>query len=183
MDTAIKSDDWDIIGIFPGTGDGNMHSGHEAYELLGDLIEYIKSLASPKVKLLYSLTWLSDKENPKKELALYNGNQELVMSMICDRIREYVIPTNEFWRIIPFGTAVQNARNENILITRDGYHLSYGLGRFMAALTFVGSITDVDISQISWMPTVVTENEKNLAVRFAQRAILDPYQFKQFENK
>lgn len=174
---ALAMDDWDMIGLFSGTADGSAHSSSEAYEPLPKLIEYVRSNSASNVKLVYALTWLSDKENPRKELALYNGDQELVMSMIADRIRENFISTGEFWRIIPVGTAVQNARNASVPMTRDGYHLSYGFGRFVAALTVIGTITDADISKVTWRPEDVTEDEKNLAVKFAQKAILDPYTF------
>lgn len=179
---ALESDEWDIIGIFSGTHDGSRHSSSESYEPLPKLIDYVRSFA-PTAKLVYNLTWLSDNEEPKKELALYNGDQELVMSMIVDRIREHVISTGAFWRIVPAGAAVQNARNAAIHITRDGYHLSYGFGRFVGALTVIGTITDADISKVTWMPEGVTEAERDQAIQFAQKAILDPYHFvKTMEN-
>lgn len=174
---AIAHDDWDIIGIFPGTGDGSAHSSHEAYECLPELIRYVRERATLSVKLMYNLTWLSEKENPKKELALYNGDQTLVMSMIADRLREHVLPSGQFWKVVPTGAAVQNARRAGFLITRDGYHLSYGMGRLMGALTVIGSATDADLSKLTWMPEGVTEQERDLAVQFARNALLDPFFF------
>lgn len=175
--SAIKSDDWNIIGIFPGTGDGSAHSSSDSYAPLSDLVNYVKAIASPDVKLLFNFTWLSEKDDPRKELAVYNGDQELVMSMIADRIREHVISTGEFWRIVPFGAAVQNARKADMLVTRDGYHLSYGMGRYIGALTLIGCITDRDISKAVWMPEDMTEQERDYAIKFAQKALLDPFCF------
>ncbi len=174
---AMKKDDWNVIGIFPGTGDGSAHSSHEAYERLPELIRRVRELASPRARLVYNLTWLSDKENPKKELALYNGDQELVMSMIADRIRQYVIGPGEFWKVVPAGAAVQNARNEGVLITRDGYHLSLTTGRYMAALTLIGTVTDADVTNATWYPEGMTAEDRDRAIRWAQKALLDPYHF------
>ena len=178
ISAAIKSDDWDIIGIFPGTGDGSIHSSSESYERLPELVDYVRSLARPDVKLVYNMTWLSEKDNPRKELALYNGDQALVMSMISDRIRENVIASGAFWKVVPTGAAVQNARNEPVKISRDGYHLTLGMGRYMAALTVIGSITDKDITKVKWIPDDMTEQERELAVKFAYNALMDPYNFK-----
>lgn len=178
ISAAIKSDDWDIIGIFPGTGDGSVHSSGESYERLPELVDYVKKLARPDVKLIYSMTWLSEKDNPRKELALYNGDQELVMSMISDRIRENVIASGQFWKVVPTGAAVQNARNAPVKISRDGYHLTLGMGRYMAALTVIGSITDKDITTVRWIPAGMSEEERAQAIRFAQKALLDPFDFR-----
>lgn len=175
--TAMKQDAWEIICIFPGTGDGSLHTTNEAYENLPKLLERVKELALPEAKYAFPLTWISDKDKQKKDLALYHGDQTLVMNLIADRLRSHVIASGAFWRIIPTGTAVQHARNAGLCITRDGYHLSYGMGRLMGALTVVGAFTDADISKATWMPEGVTEEERDQAIRFAQRALLDPFTF------
>lgn len=46
--------------------------------------------------------------------------------------------------IIPVGTAIQNARNTSLnsvsQLTRDGWHLNTGVGRYLAACTVVSSL-------------------------------------------
>ena len=68
--------------------------------------------------------------------------------------------------MIPVGTAIQNARHSNLPqtggVTRDGIHLSYGLGRYIASVTWfqvLFSHMDTD-----WMATDylyhLSDNEK-----------------------
>jgi hypothetical protein len=47
---------------------------------------------------------------------------------------------DEFKYTFPVGTSVQNARTSYAgdTVTRDGFHMNYDLGRYMAALTWLG---------------------------------------------
>ena len=54
-----------------------------------------------------------------------------------------VMPTKGLDIISPAGTAVQNARATGKLgnLCRDGFHLTYTKGRYIAALTFLCALT------------------------------------------
>ena len=61
--------------------------------------------------------------------------------------------------IIPTGTAIQNAKTSYLTDTqlqRDAKHLSYGMGRYVAALTFVKALTGVSIDNSTY-PITDTE--------------------------
>ena len=79
--------------------------------------------------------------------------------------------------LIPTGTAIENARTSHIgLLTRDCYHLSMDKGRYIAALTLISALSDIDAAEAKWAPNGVDEYAKKVAVesvRNAQKAPLD----------
>ena len=86
--------------------------------------------------------------------------------------------------IIPTGTAVENARTAKIgLLTRDGYHLSLGVGRYIAALTFISSITGLPIDNIDWAPEGVREYEKMVAIESVNNAKQTNYDVTKSQTK
>ncbi len=81
----------------------------------------------------------------------------------------------------PAGTAIQNLRKTTVgdTLTRDGYHLSKGLGRYVAALTWYCYITGADPEEVLFTP--FEEQTKILAhhdeiVQSIRKAIQSPYE-------
>ena len=99
--------------------------------------------------------------------------------------------------MIPTGTAIQNARNTSLMdaseLTRDGIHLSFGVGRYIAACTWfqmlfapmygvsvVGNsathrFSDYERRNPGHSTTEVTDSNRILAQRCAYNATLYPY--------
>ena len=73
---------------------------------------------------------------------------------ILQALDTQVKPTGAFEGIIPVGTAIQNLRTSYLgdTLTRDGYHLSYGIGRYTAALTWFACLTGKAPDSIDWIP-------------------------------
>ena len=61
------------------------------------------------------------------------------------------------------------------VLTRDRFHLSLGLGRYIAALTFFGALTGIDVDLVSWRPEEVSEAEGALARAAACAALHLPF--------
>lgn len=99
----------------------------DSFGNLPRLVEGIKShCPNTQLRLAYMMPWTHTAEANRKE---WSGN------ISCARkiAKEYGI------RGIPVGTAIQNARKQGLdnelYLTRDGWHLCYGVGRFVAACT------------------------------------------------
>ena len=74
------------------------------------------------------------------------------------------------------GTAVQNARPYiSKKLTRDGFHLSYDLGRYIAGLTFLKALCGLDIDRVNWCPDGVSKQEMKIAIKAANMAVKQPY--------
>lgn len=167
---AIKSDEWDWIVLNHGTAGTNRYTSPECYEKLAPLIEYVRSLAPKGVKIAYSLTWMGEPYHDHHEIKSYNGDTATMRKNMVEVTKQTVLKC-DIDRIIPTGTAIENARTSKIgLLTRDGYHLSLGVGRYIAALTFISTLTGLAIDHIDYAPEGISEYEKKVAIESVNNA-------------
>ena len=171
LSDAIKSDDWDYIIINHGTHGEHRYTSAQCYEKLDPLIDYVKNLAPKDVKIAFSLTWIGEPTSNHHEIKSYGGDVVTMRNNLVEVTKQTVLKSKiDFF--IPTGTAIENARTSRIgLLTRDGYHLSLGVGRYTASLTFISAITGLAIDDIDWSPLGVTEYEKKVAIESANNAI------------
>lgn len=175
---AIAEDDWDYISIQHGTADGSRYTLPESYVKLEALIAYIKKLAHKKTKIVFNMAWVMATDGTHPEIRFYAGDQLLMYKKLTELTSTVVEGTKGLDIVSPAGTAVQNARVYGLpddKLMRDGFHMSYGLGRYIAGLTFIKALTGVEIDGIEWCPEDVTKEEKDIAIRCANAAIEHPY--------
>ncbi len=177
MSDALHSDDWDCVTIWPGTKDGSRHTNPESYTLLPALAAYIRANTRPDMPLAYNLTWVGEADSTRPELAEIGGDQLLLLARISEITRTHVASLVPFCCIAPMGTAVQNARSHPAMprLTRDGYHLSKDLGRYIAGLAFFGALTGVDITTVNWAPEGVDDAARAIAIEAARLALASPF--------
>ena len=168
---AIKSDDWDIISIQHGTGDGSRYTLENSYEELPYLVGYIKSLAPEKTKIAFNMAWVMEPDGDHHEIRSYNGDQLAMYKNLVSLTDRVVRPCVDI--VSPVGIAVQNARASGDFgcLCRDGFHLSYTHGRYIAALTFLGALTGAELEDVSFAPEGVSAAERLAAIKCAKKAI------------
>lgn len=170
---AVRSEKWDWISIQAGTKDGSRYSKRESYENLPRLIELVKALA-PQAKIAFNMTWVGDQNKPRSEMPEYRERLDDLYRDIAALTKELVVPMVD--KVCPTGTAVQNFRLDyDGPMCRDGYHLSYGLGRYIAGLAFLKALTGADISGVQWVPEGVTAQQRSAAVAAVQEAMEQPF--------
>ncbi len=177
IENAIKSEEWDIISIQHGTGDGSRYTLEESYDNLSALIEYIKGIASPKTKIAFNMAWVMEPDSTHPEIRSYNGDQ-LRMYDNLTRITEHVVmPTKGLDILSPVGTAVQNARATERFdcLCRDGFHLSYNKGRYIAAMTFICALTRTDPENVTFIPEGVNDEDRKIITECVANAIKEPF--------
>lgn len=173
---AIKSDAWDWIAIQHGTKNGSRYTSPECYEKLDSLIDYIKDLA-PNARLAFNMTWLGESTKDHHEIISYGGDMKRMREELVKVKREVILTNPRIDKFIPTGTAIENARTSRIgLLTRDGYHLSYDKGRFIAGLALISTICDVEVDSISWTPEGVDEYAVSVAIESVRNARAAPLQ-------
>ena len=137
----LTDEKWDIIIIhqfstyapyyeqWNGTGKGGY---------LNELLSIIKKHQPDAVIGFYLIHSLWDHNKRNKEGSSYE-RWKLICSSVKKLQRDYGI---DF--IIPYGTAVENLRSSSLNneydLTRDGSHLAYGLGRYVAACCYYESL-------------------------------------------
>jgi len=125
---------------------------------------------------------------------MYESIVVATQAMVADKTK-----ANEINLIVPAGTAIQNARGTSLnepgsatspsttyLLTRDGYHASYGIGRYVTACTWfqklIAPIYGVDITGNTYRPTrtafkddLVTDARAAICWKCAKAAVEHPY--------
>lgn len=149
----IEATDWDYISFQQVSGYSGISS---SYTYLNALMEETESLlVNPKkTQFVFNMTWAYQSDSTHGDFSKYNRNQNVMYSAIVDTMKSQIIPNSKIKTIIPNGTAIQNARTSYIgdHFTRDGYHLSYDFGRYIAGLTAIKSLTGQDINKVTFSP-------------------------------
>ncbi len=173
---AVKSEMWDWISIQHGTGDGSRYTLVESYAKLAGLVEHVKSLAWQGVKINFNMTWVGEPYYNHPEIVAYGGNQLLIYAKIAEIMQNVIVPMKEIDFVSPTGTAIQNARTSKLkTLSRDGYHLSLDIGRYIAGLAFFKALTGLDIDRITWAPEGVDNTAVKIAIESANNAIKVPF--------
>ena len=98
---------------------------------------------------------------------------------IVNSVQTKVVPSGYFSKVIPNGTAVQNMRTSFVgdNLTRDGYHMSYDIGRYLTALGYAKALTGRDLDKVTYTPSGYTFSKNAiLAMKDAvNKACATPY--------
>ena len=128
----------------------------------------------------FNLTWMGEHTSQHHEIVSYEGNVALMRQKLIEVTQAVVTPNPLIDLLVPTGTAVENARTSQIgLLTRDCYHLSMDKGRYIAALTFIATITGLPIDNVTWTPKGVDEYALQVAIESANNAIKAPFEITQ----
>lgn len=174
---AVESEQWDVISIQHGSKDGSRYTDPASYALLPELVEYIRAHAWTGARIAFNMTWVGEPYDKHAELISYDRDQLRMYRLVTEVTQTTVGGISDIDLICPTGTAVQNARTSPLeTVSRDGYHLSYDVGRYLAGLTFFGKLTGADIRPITWAPDGVSGWERRVAVESAANALAMPYE-------
>lgn len=174
LSDAIKSENWDYITFQQSSGDSGISS---TYNYLGELIEIVRPLNETS-KYAWHMTWAYQSDSTHSSFNKYNNDQLTMYNSIVSSIKKKVDTNTDIDLVIPVGTAIQNARTSTIgdTLTRDGYHLSYDLGRYIAGVTFVAKLTGLDYKGLTYAPNGVTEEEIAITKEVVKTALASPYE-------
>lgn len=151
LQSAVAYTDWDIITLQQASGSSGMADTYEPY--LSNLIGLVEENAvNPNVKLGWHMTWAYQQDSTHEEFPKYGSDQMTMYNAIVNAVNEKVLPTGKFDFVIPSGTAVQNMRTSftGDMLTRDGYHMGFVLGRYIVGMTWFRAITALDIEGLSF---------------------------------
>lgn len=184
----VTDEPWDVITLQQVSQDAGRADSYEPG--LSLMIGYIRALAlSDSVRLGFHQTWAYAQDSEHKGFANYDRNQFLMYANITMAVEEAVrYHEGDLSFYIPTGTAIQNARtselvqddaategkNANRELTRDGYHLNYTIGRYIAACTWLEALTGISAVGLKTRPKGITPEQAALAQQAAHAAILVP---------
>ena len=141
------------------------------------LLEYIPE----DTIFCWNITWAYSIDLTTSENALtqyFNSDQMEMYTKEQDSIVRNIVPREEIDFIIDGGTAIQNARSSYLTdyeINRDHTHLSLYLGRFIAGLNLIKTVSSADLSYLTWRPEGVTDTEFQIAIEAVENTQINPF--------
>ena len=179
---ALELEDWDFISFQQRSG----YSGKPDYYVsLQPLADEVRKTCPDSV-FLWNMTWAYQEGYKGLETNNYSS-QTAMYNAIVDTVESVILPNQSFEFVSPVGTAIQNARSSYVgdSLTRDGFHLSYDLGKYIASLTSLKAMLGLDITGKLYSAAGVDKNEKRVAIESVTNATKDPFKItpSQYKDK
>ena len=129
----IVRQEWEVCVILQGSHQSYKWDSFENYT--DQLISQVKSLCpNHKIKIAYAMPWSHTPANTPTELP---GNIKCAWRLLQEKKVDFIIPV---------GIAIQNAREASLdngkYLTRDDWHICYGVGRYVAACTWYEAVLE-----------------------------------------
>ena len=171
--TAVTSENWDFITFQQVSG----YSGvADSYDDLVELISIVKPLC-PDAQLAWHMTWAYKTGSSHGDFGKYNRDQMTMYNAIVSAVNAKILTNDDISVVIPSGTSIQNVRTSFIGdMTRDGYHLSLGLGRYIASMTYVKALTGLSIDNSQTRPNDIDSYELTAIIEGVNNAFKAPYE-------
>ena len=182
----ILAQEWDVIILMQYSGlSVDYYTFNPWLHQIIDLIQ--QYCTNPNVTLAWQMAW---SYNDTQITDYSNYERWALIALATQKMEKY----DGINVIIPIGTAIQNARNTSLnsvsQLTRDGWHLNAGVGRYLAACTVVQSLfapvygitvqNDLFLSDIppehSYPLEPVTEKNRSLCHQCVINAVAQPFQ-------
>ncbi len=171
---AVSSQNWDYISFQQASGSsGQPYS----YDVLQELLDFVRDLC-PSAKFVWNMTWAYQADSTHSAFSNYKKDQAYMYKAITRTVQAKVLPNEGITLIVPNATSIQNARTSYLgdTLTRDGYHLSYDIGRYIAGVTFFHAVTGIDVSNLTYAPDGVSDEARKVAIESAINAVKTPYE-------
>lgn len=170
---ALGSDNWDFVSFQQASG---VSGEYDSYTNLPQLIAYVADRTPHDTEFVWHLTWAYSPDSDHGEFPKYNCNQQTMYKAIVDACAKAMADNPQLSRIVPSGTAVQIARftTGDSDLTRDGYHLSLLLGRYIASCAWFEAILGESVLGNNYIPEGMTARQSRKAQEAAHSAITTP---------
>ena len=169
LSRIILDEPWDVITLQQVS---QLSGVPESYANLPALRRAVKLLATnPQVEFMWHMTWAYARSFKDERFRVYDFDQTKMYTAIVSCLRTEV-PTSLITKVIPSGTAIRLARYRlGDILTRDGMHLSYTLGRYTAACAWCEALTGRIVDGNSYCPESITKGDARICQMAAHEAI------------
>ena len=147
---GLEDEDWDIIYIQQGAANAGIESTYGNY--LDELMVYIHQYkTNPNARFVWNMTWAYQGNSDQNVFVnTYNSDQMAMYDAIVTTTQNQILPRTDIARIIPSGTAIQNARTSAFgdTLCKDTYHLN-NYGAVFTAYCVYSILTGKEITEIN----------------------------------
>ena len=188
LSDSLKDEDWTFISIQDGAGFHGYFDrtytceagtfSHKMEPDLTTLLNYVKA-ACPNAKIIYNAPWSAQKGYTGVKFSYYNYDQDNMDSMIREATQQVAAAHPEIDIVINVMDAVANARTSYIgdNMNRDGWHLSYTVGRYTASCIWYEKLTGRSVVGNTYHPSTITADvTAEVCQTAAHEAVQHPYQ-------
>lgn len=173
LEKVLAEEDWDYVSV----QQSSPYSGlPESYVLLPELVGFIRERVPEEAVVMFHQTWAYSPDSSHKDFVNYDRDQMKMYNAIIATVQQET-PKVGISLVIPSGTAIQNARTSHLGtdLTRDGYHLSRPIGRYIAACTWLEAVLGVNPVGNAYCPEGMNAKECRTAQKAAHKAVRKPY--------
>lgn len=151
---ALGKDKWDIVTVQQASQYSGLFDSYEPY--LTNIIKTVKN-ALPDAKIYFHQTWAYEIDSEHSGFAYYNNDQRNMFNCILKASEQAAKLINA--PMIPVGRAVQYVRENvhefdyahgGLSLCRDGFHMSYDYGRFLAASVWLKTLSGVEVTAVNF---------------------------------
>ena len=166
---ALLMDDWDEITLQQQSITGTDYNTFVPY--IGELAAYVRKMC-PKANLWMFQTWGYEEGSKKLASTQYATHEEMFSALKenYSRVAEEIGARG----IIPGGEAIKEAKLcGGLTVYRDGFHMSYGFGRYLLGLLFFGALVGGEIEGNGFcdFDEPVSEEDRDAAKKIAISAL------------
>lgn len=178
MEECLKDEHWDVVTMQQASGfSGVPETYNDDVDTI--LAHVLENSLNKNVKLFWHMTWAYDQTSTHGHFSNYNHDQLTMYNAILKVVQNKIVTNDAFSGIIPSGTSIQNLRTSFLSsrLTRDGFHLSFELGRYIAGITWFAALTGKSINSLSYVPNEDPLIEKCLPLikKAVSAAIKNPF--------
>ena len=173
ISNALAEEEWDYVSLQQASSFSGMYETYETF--LPELYGYVKERVGKRSKIVFHQTWAYAKNCRNTGFKKYGNNQIEMYRAIVETVKK-AGKLVKFYRVVPSGTAIQNARTSFIgdYMNRDGSHLDIGVGRYTAACTWFEVLTGKSVIGNAFVPENVSDEYRDIAQLAAHEAVRHP---------
>lgn len=173
ISNALAEEEWDYVSLQQASSLSGVYQTYETF--LPELYGYVKERVGKHCKILFHQTWAYAQNCRNSGFKKYGSNQMEMYRSIVETVKK-AGKLVKFYRVVPSGTAIQNARTSFIgdYMNRDGSHLDIGVGRYTAACTWFEVLTGKSVLGNAFIPKNISSEYAEIAQRAAHEAVRHP---------
>ncbi|MBQ2541050.1 MAG: DUF4886 domain-containing protein [Paludibacteraceae bacterium] len=172
LNDALRYTQWDYISFQQASHDSGKRLSYEPY--LSQLTGVVRR-QQPNARFCWMQTWsyAQDAEHPGFP---YYGSSQQTMNDSIAVCTGFVLRRCPNMLLVPCGSAIAYARERmGDVLCRDGYHLNYEFGRYVAACVWCELLTGKSVVGNTYMNDKMTCKQRHQAQQAAHQAIKKPF--------
>jgi hypothetical protein len=166
--SIIRDEQWDVVTLQQASPLSGILTSYANLAQLKRLVQsYTTNL---HVRFAWHMTWAYADDFESDNFKAYGYDQRRMYDAIVSAVRQ-VLPAVGLTSVIPSGIAIQLLRYRlGNVANRDGYHLSYDLGRYTAACTWCEFLTGRIVDGNPYRPESITDEDAQVCQLCANEA-------------